>query len=243
MDGPYAKWNASASAWIARQGSEGDPARRDILDPAIDGLLGDVRGLRVLDVGCGEGRYGRKLARLGAQVVGIDPVLPFLQQGLCLAPGSWLAQADGARLPVASGKFDVVLAYLSLLDIAAYRAAAEEMVRACRPGGRIILVMVSNMASTTDGWIKDQHGVKLHRAVDNYMTEFSLALEWAGISIDNYHRPLSALLRPFFKAGCVLTALEEPLPHSDHPDFRDEFRCPTFQIYVLQRLTEPSGHC
>ena len=38
----------------------------------IRDLVGDVRGLRVLDVGCGDGRFTVKLAQSGASVVGID---------------------------------------------------------------------------------------------------------------------------------------------------------------------------
>ena len=48
-------WRTSAQAWIDSQTEEGDESRRDILDPALVGILGDVRGLRVLDLGCGEG--------------------------------------------------------------------------------------------------------------------------------------------------------------------------------------------
>src|SRR5688572_6921884 len=43
-----------------------------LIEPQLARLLGDVRGTRVLDAGCGEGRYARYLKHQGARVVGID---------------------------------------------------------------------------------------------------------------------------------------------------------------------------
>lgn len=65
-------WDAVADDWarIVRAGQ--DPHREQILDPAMLALLGDVAGLRVLDAGCGEGRFSRMLAERGARVVGVD---------------------------------------------------------------------------------------------------------------------------------------------------------------------------
>jgi 2-polyprenyl-3-methyl-5-hydroxy-6-metoxy-1,4-benzoquinol methylase len=46
---------------------------RMMLDPLMLRLCGDVAGKRVIDVGCGEGRFSRMLAERGAASVGIDP--------------------------------------------------------------------------------------------------------------------------------------------------------------------------
>ena len=49
-------------------------------EPVTLELIGDVRGQRVLDLGCGTGRYCVLLARRGASVVGIDPSSAMLEQ-------------------------------------------------------------------------------------------------------------------------------------------------------------------
>jgi 2-polyprenyl-3-methyl-5-hydroxy-6-metoxy-1,4-benzoquinol methylase len=73
-----AGWDASADAWIACVDS-GDASREVLLDPIVTQLCGDVAGLAVLDIGCGEGRFSRKLADSGAVVTGIDPCRAFVE--------------------------------------------------------------------------------------------------------------------------------------------------------------------
>src|SRR5579871_4564556 len=68
-----AAWSAAASAHADDFGEEGDEPRRLLLNPAIFEMLGDVRGHRILDAGCGQGYLARMLARRGARVTGVEP--------------------------------------------------------------------------------------------------------------------------------------------------------------------------
>lgn len=104
------------------------------------------------------------------------------------------------------------------------------MARVIKSDGEILIVTISNVASTSDGWIKNGAGEKLYRPVDHYMDDFELDLKWRGIHILNYHRPLSAILEAFFKSGLVLDAFIEPLPSPNSVAYQDEFRAPSFQI-------------
>ena len=65
-------WNRVADDWQIQVGSDGDANRRLNSDPVLWKFVGDVRGLRVLDAGCGTGYLSIKLARHGAVVTGID---------------------------------------------------------------------------------------------------------------------------------------------------------------------------
>lgn len=108
--------------------------------PAL-ALLGDVRGLNVLDCGCGHGMAAVVLARRGAHVVGCDLSLGYLHEARLRAQANdvtihW-AKADGQRLPFADGAFDRIWgnAILHHLDM---RLAAEEIHRLLKPGGRAV---------------------------------------------------------------------------------------------------------
>jgi ubiquinone/menaquinone biosynthesis C-methylase UbiE len=227
-------WKASAQAWIDSQAEAGDYSRRAILDPALETILGDVAGLAVLDVGCGEGRYSRHLARKGASVTGIDPVDTFIERARSLHPEGTYLVSGGEALTLPDRSSDLILSYLSLIDIPDYRAAIREMARVVKADGRIVLVTISNVASTTDRWIKDEQGRKLYRAVDRYMEEFALDLEWSNIRVRNYHRSLSAILQPFLEQGLVVDGFYEPLPDPDDAGYANEHRVPSFQIVTFR---------
>jgi SAM-dependent methyltransferase len=102
------------------------------------GRLGDVRGLDVLDLGCGHAMAAVVLARRGARVTAMDLSAGYLAEAgrRALANGVDidLVQADAERLPFADATFDRVWgnAILHHLDIG---AAAREVRRVLRPGG------------------------------------------------------------------------------------------------------------
>jgi SAM-dependent methyltransferase len=100
--------------------------------------LGDVRGLRVLDYGCGHGMAAVVLARRGARVTAFDLSAGYLvEAGRRAAANSVrldLVQADGERLPFADASFDRIWgnAVLHHLDVA---LAGRELYRVLKPGG------------------------------------------------------------------------------------------------------------
>jgi SAM-dependent methyltransferase len=105
--------------------------------PAFAGL-GDVRGLRVLDYGCGHGMAGVVLARRGARVCAFDLSPAYLAEARARARANGAAvafvQSDGERLPFADGSFHRVWgnAVLHHLDL---RRAGRELFRVLAPGG------------------------------------------------------------------------------------------------------------
>jgi SAM-dependent methyltransferase len=99
-------------------------------------LAGAVPGMRVLDVGCGNGFYLRALRERQVTAVGCD-----LSPGMLRASAHpALVNADATALPVRDGAFDVVLA-AHLLDLVPRRnAAIRELRRALAPGGTCVAV-------------------------------------------------------------------------------------------------------
>mgnify|MGYP001800739756 CR=1 FL=1 len=232
------KWIQSADAWITDQGTEGDWARRAVIDPALEKILTNTKGKAVLDLGCGEGRYSRILQGKGALVMGIDPVPQFIKRARSLDSVSTYVEGTAENLPFDRSSFDIVLSYLTFIDIADLQAASQEITRVLRPGGELVVVSISNIASTTEGWIKDDAGNKAYRKVDRYKEHFEMDLEWRGIRIKNYHRPLSYVFGLFLNHGFVLTRFIEPLPDLSDPYYDEEWRVPNFQIYSFKRITE-----
>ncbi len=96
----------------------------------------------VLDVACGSGNGALAAARrTGGKVVGVDYVPELLEHGRLRAeterlPVEWV-EGDAEKLPVEDGSFDVVLSIYGSMFAPDQERAAAELLRACRPGGRI----------------------------------------------------------------------------------------------------------
>ncbi len=65
-------WNATATVWDEKMGDEGNDFHKYLVRLAIENLLQLKPGQNILDVGCGNGLTTRRLASLGAKMVGID---------------------------------------------------------------------------------------------------------------------------------------------------------------------------
>lgn len=102
----------------------------------------DVRaGERVLDVACGHGNTALAAARRSALAVGVDFVPALLERARERAAVERLEvewqEGDAERLPFEGETFDVVLSTFGVMFAADQQRAARELVRVCRPGGRI----------------------------------------------------------------------------------------------------------
>ena len=113
----------------------------------------DLRaGWRVLDVAAGSGNSAIAAARLGCSVVGVDYVPSLLERGRQRAAAEGLevtfVDGDAEALPCKAGEYDAVISVLGSMFAPDHQKAADELVRVCRPGGRIALA-----SWTPDGFI------------------------------------------------------------------------------------------
>jgi SAM-dependent methyltransferase len=99
---------------------------------------GKLAGRRVLDAGCGTGRFGAALASRHTPVVGVDSDPPMLSLAGARATGG-CARAAVEHLPFPDGSFDLALAVTVLEFVAQPAAALAELARVTRNGGRIVI--------------------------------------------------------------------------------------------------------
>lgn len=106
--------------------------------------LFSLNGLRLLDIGCGDGALARALRRHGATVWGVDPNPAQVEAfNADLPPEEGQAvQAGGASLPFEAGAFEGVLFFNSLhhLPAAEMEPALNQAWRVLRPGGTLVVV-------------------------------------------------------------------------------------------------------
>jgi SAM-dependent methyltransferase len=138
-------WDRSADAYQAEHGEflgEADFVWcPEGLREADARLLGDVRGARVLEVGCGAAMCSRWLAARGASPVALDLSGGMLRHAAAAAGRTGIAvplvQADAQHLPFADGSFDVACTAFGAVPFVSDSAAVMgEVARVLRPGGR-----------------------------------------------------------------------------------------------------------
>ncbi|HET7792084.1 MAG TPA: class I SAM-dependent methyltransferase [Rhizobacter sp.] len=138
-------YDQTASRWSRQQPSSlSDYTAR----PRVMELCAPVAGLRVLDLGCGEGYVSRMLRQAGAaSVLGLDVsprMIDLARQAEAAQPlGIRYDTADAAQLDSAAGPFDLVVAVFlfNYLDVDAMRQTMTRVRQALVPGGRFIFTV------------------------------------------------------------------------------------------------------
>ncbi|TDD72717.1 class I SAM-dependent methyltransferase [Jiangella aurantiaca] len=114
------------------------------LGPRLVEACGIQAGDRVLDVASGTGNAAIPAARKGADVTASDLTPELLDAGRAVAEAEGLqltwVPADAERLPFADDQFDVVMSSIGVMFAPHHQAAADELVRVCKPGGTIGLL-------------------------------------------------------------------------------------------------------
>jgi SAM-dependent methyltransferase len=234
-------WEVSAQAWVDSIGERGDWGREHVLDPVMVSRITGRSFKRALDVGCGEGRFCRMLKEAGIATTGIDPTPPLLELARRRDPSGDYRSGRAEQLDFEDRTFDLVVSYITLVDIPDFRSAIREMARVLKPGGALLVANLTGFTSAgaEQGWVKDADGKRLHFPVDRYLEEFPFWFEWSGIRIENWHRPLSAYMTAFLEAGLALTFFAEPAPISGEPSSQESFR--RVPWFVVMEWTRPGA--
>jgi ubiquinone/menaquinone biosynthesis C-methylase UbiE len=204
--GWYDEFVRGAGAWF-----------HDLAIGALLDLAGEIAGLEVCDLACGEGVLARALARRGAAVTGVDISRPLLDLARrkeaeeSLGVGYLLDDAQTlATIPDA--RFDGVACAFSLTDIDDLRAALAATRRVLKPGGWIVFAIPHPCIITrVSRWTTppDAPG----RVVSGYFDEGQFVIANApGVrgKVGVYHRTLATYLNALSEAGLALERIVEP---------------------------------
>ena len=115
------------------------------------GALGDVRGLEVIELGCGTAYFSAWLARRGARPVGVDVTLAQLRTAARCQEAHRLVfpllQADAESVPLRAASFDLALSEYGASVWCDPRRWVAEAARLLRPGGRLVFLTNSVLAT------------------------------------------------------------------------------------------------
>jgi SAM-dependent methyltransferase len=243
-----AAWDKAADAYAEGQAQGRDHYRYEFFGPAQLALCGDVSGLRVLDVGCGNGYFSRELAMRGARVTGIDispRMIAHARRLESTAPlGVEYQVLDSAALRAhfSEQSFDMATSCLALQDMPDVERVLRGVRRLLRPGGRLVASIAHPCTDTPfREWERDGAGAKRWLCIDRYFERGPLEFTWTGWGPHFTTQAMHATLEDWFawilEAGFQLRKLEEPRPTDQalraHPDLEDATRVPYFLLFDL----------
>lgn len=218
-------WDANATFWDARIGTEGNRFFEVLIWPAVERLLLVRPGETVLDVGCGNGVSTRRLAGR-ARVTGID----FSEEMIRLARSRHVAEGveyqvldatdrDALRR-LGTGRFDAALCNMALMDMADVSPLMTALPALLKPGGRFVFSILHPCFNNPDavlvaelqdraGTLVTTYAVRTARYLTTY-TQPGLAIDGQPVPHPYFHRSLETLLGDAFAAGLTLDGLLEP---------------------------------
>ena len=125
--------------------------------------LNVLPGTRLLDVACGAGQLTIPAARKGIRVTGLDLAANLVQQARAKAAEERLDiqvdEGDAENLPYPDASFDVVMSLIGSMFAPRPDLVAAEMIRVCRPGGRIIM----------GNWTPDGHIGQMFKTIGKHV--------------------------------------------------------------------------
>ena len=204
------------------------------------GVLGDVGGLDVLDLGCGIAYFSAWLARRGARVVGVDVTPAQLETARRMQAEFGLefrlVEASAEAVPLPAGSFDLVLSEYGASIWCDPSAWVPEAARLLRPGGRLIFLRNSTLVILCSPDGDDRVAERLARP------QFGMwRFEWdGGVEFHLAHGDWIRLLRGSGFEVEELVELQAPAEAADHPyyDFVSADwarRWPAEEIWVARR--------
>lgn len=210
-------WDADAESYLALHGDFLGAADfvwcPEGLREAEAGLLGELAGRRVLEVGCGSAPCARWLAGRRARVVGLDISAGMLRHAVRAARETGIAvplvQADAGRLPFADASFDLACSAFGAVPFVADSAAVmREVARVLRPGGRWVFAVTHPMR-----WIFPDDPGEAGLIVTQSYFDRTPYVEVDARGVPTYvehHRTMGDRIREIVAAGLVLEDLVEP---------------------------------
>ncbi|HEX4206169.1 MAG TPA: class I SAM-dependent methyltransferase [Ktedonobacteraceae bacterium] len=219
-------WDQMAEWWDEKLGDDGDLWHRALIDPPLIRLVGEVSGIRMLDLACGNGYLSRRFARQGASVIGVDANAPVIERARAREMqdplGITYHVSDAARLEMLEDdSFDLVICNMALMDIENAAGAIQEVARVLQPRGRFVASLSHPCFDkvSTSGWDIERiyPNTTIWRKMSHYREIATDSVPWLKVpdgvvNTAAYHRPLSWYFRTLRTAGLVVSALEEPEP-------------------------------
>lgn len=250
-------WDRGAKAWDEFVEGGTDYYRTEVHGPSLLAACGKVRGLRALDLGCGQGYSSRQLAVRGARVVGVDLSEAQLanarrhEEDRPLGIAYHLLDATRVAERWPRGSFELVTACMSLQDMPDAAGALRAARVVLTEPGRLVFSLPNPLTDTPyREWERDERGEKLALKIDRYfesgprVTRWTMARLRARWETPYWYRTLAEWSVLLDEAGFLIRRLHEARPTREqvdqNPALDDCYRLPYFLVFDVVTALLPS---
>jgi SAM-dependent methyltransferase len=242
--GPEFYDNPSVFEFYNAKRSDPANANETLEKPVLDDLIGDMQGLRILDLGCGDARIGLEALQQGSSMyVGIEG-----SQNMARLARETLAGTKGivhqSRIEDWSfpeKQFDLVLSRMVLHYLEDVGNIFQKVYRSLVCGGRFIFSIEHPVITSSDRAWRDG-GPRQAWIVDNYFETGMRQTTWMGAEVSKYHRTIEDYFMGLREAGFWIDAVRESRPHtgmfSDPATYQRRKRIPLMLFFSAVRPDE-----
>lgn len=176
--------------------------------PALFSLVPDLKGKRVLDLGCGFGEASIECVRLGAsQVVALD----ISQKMLAVAREKNASEKIDYRnicmedVALLSGGYDLVISSMAIHFVEDFDLLLEDLYHLLKPGG----VLLFSLDHPLKYCLSNNNQASLNNI--SYCQEGRLETDWIVTGVIKYHRTFTTLINSLVSKGFIIDGLLEPV--------------------------------
>lgn len=238
-------WGKVGFEWIEK--AQTNDFRMFYIMPWTLELLGDISGLKILDLGCGEGGYSRKMAERGADVTAVDCSEMAIDYAISAAEKekldiTHLVRNSNDLYGIAEHSFDIVLCAMMMMDVEDLNGTLKEISRVLKVQGKVFISILHPCFKppVEHHWIKENDMAQV--VVKNYFTPTEWEGKIAGIeqSLIYRHKTLSDYVKVFAKNGFYISDMNEPIPTEEQRAKSERIewltRIPMYLFVELRRL-------
>jgi len=239
------QWNKIAHYYDQLMSDDGDIIRQYLYDPAILNNLDHVKGKTILDAGCGNGYWSRKLAFMGAKkIYAIDTSSKLLEHARKRTNNVNIqySTADIAKhLPFDESSFDIIISNLVLDYLSDLETTALEFFRVLKPDGILIVGIQHPLYHL--GYSLKQNPKQLSKKYKESFGYFDRApltkLSFENMPLTIFNRTFGDYINTFTLAGLNLLKVIEPEYNEVilnlHPEYNQKRMIPRFLILKFKK--------
>jgi ubiquinone/menaquinone biosynthesis C-methylase UbiE len=214
-------WGKEAS-WYSEHLEQGDTYHSMVILPNLERLVDAKKGMRILEIGGGEGFIARALSARGASITVTDISPELIKIGKEKGGGIEYRVSKAEDLSWAqAASCDVVLAVLTLQNMEKIEPVLKEVARVLREGGRFIFVLnhPAFRIPKATAWGFDQERKIQYRRSDAYLSARKEKMDMhpgkkgSHSFTYSFHRSLQDYMKGLRSAGFAITRLEEWISH------------------------------